>query len=160
MAAARPSPLGVASSRLVARTAATAVTVMAVIPVVMVEVGLEVTLVVPPPMVVEEERRETRLPVSPGGGAHGSPAWSELEGLGGTMARPKVVHPPVIHGVLAMDNPFFGEEDTGVESPAIPSSWELVMIWSSHDTAMDRCSSGSRATYELVWPCSSELGKA
>ena len=54
--------------------AAAAAVVMAVIPMVMVEVRSKVTLAVPPPIVVEEERWETRLPVSPGGGAHGSPA--------------------------------------------------------------------------------------
>ena len=50
---------------------------------------VEVTLAVPPPIVVEEERRETGLPTSPSGGAHGSPAWSELEGSGGTAAEPE-----------------------------------------------------------------------
>ena len=77
---AQPSLLGVASSRSVVSTAVVVATVMAVIPMVMAEVGLEVTFVVPPPTVVEEERRETGLPASLGGGAHGLPAWLELEG--------------------------------------------------------------------------------
>ena len=77
---------------------------------------------------MEEERREIRLPASPGGGAHGSPAWSELEGSGGNAARPEVVHPPASRGVLAVDIPFSGEEDTRVKPPVIPPSRELVMI--------------------------------
>ena len=110
---------------------------MAVIPMVS-----GVTLVVPPPLVEEEERREAGLPVSPSGGAHGSPAWSELEGSRGTTAKPKVVHLLVSHGVLAVDIPFSSEEDTRVEPSAIPPSQELVMIRSSHDTAMAGSSSG------------------
>ena len=39
------------------------VAVMAAIPVVMVEVGSELTLAIPPPIATEEERRETGLPV-------------------------------------------------------------------------------------------------
>ena len=113
-----------------------------------------------PSMVAEEEMRETGLPALPGGGAHGLPAWSELEGSGGIMARPEVVHPSASHGVLAVDIPFSSEEDTGVKPPAIPSSPELVMIRSSHDTAMAGSSSGSRETRELVWPCPYEPGKA
>ena len=58
------------------------------------------------------------------------------------MTRPEVVHPPTSHGVLAVDIPFSVEGDTRVESSAILPSWELVMIWSSHDTAMARSSSG------------------
>ena len=98
--------------------------VMATIPVVMAEVGSEVTLVVPPPMTTEEERRETGLPVSPDGGVHGSLAWSELEGSGETMARPEVVHLPMGHGVLVVDIPCSSEVGTGVEPPAIPPSRE------------------------------------
>ena len=80
---------------------------MAAIPVVSVEAGSGVTLVVPPPLVVQEEKREARLPVSLGGGAHGSPTWSELEGSRGAMARVEVVHPhrPAGHGVLVVDIP-------------------------------------------------------
>ena len=48
--------------------------VMVAIPVLTVEARSEVTLAVPPPPVMEEERRETGLPVSPSGGALGSPA--------------------------------------------------------------------------------------
>ena len=141
--------MGVASSQPVVSTV---VAVMVVIPVVTAEAGSEVTLVVPPSPVVEVERRETRLPVLLGRGAHGSPAWSELEGSRGTVARLEVEQPPVSHGVLAVDIPFSGEEDTRVELPAIPASRELVMIQSSHDTTMAGSSSGSRATRELVWP--------
>ena len=75
------------------------------------------------------------------------------------MARPEVEQPPVSHGVLAVDIPFDGEEDTGVEAPAIPPSRELVMIRSSHDTAMAGSSNGLGATHELVWPCPGEPGK-
>ena len=76
------------------------------------------------------------------------------------MARPEVVHLSMSQGVLAVDIPFFGEEDTRVEPPAIPPSRELVMIRSSHDTTMARSSSGSAVTHELVWPCPGEPRKA
>ena len=76
------------------------------------------------------------------------------------MARLEVEQPPASHGVLATDIPFSGEEDTRVDSPAIPPSQELVMIWSLHDTTIARSSSESGATHELVWPCLSEPGKA
>ena len=78
--AVRPSLLGVVPSRPVASMAAVAM-VMVVIPMAMAEVGSEVTLVIPPPIASAEERRETGLPASPGGGTHGSPSWSELEGV-------------------------------------------------------------------------------
>ena len=77
---------------------------MAVIPMVMTVAESEVTLTVPP-LMVAEERRETRLPVSPGRGAHGSPSWSELEGSGGDVARPEVEHPPVSHRVQIAEIP-------------------------------------------------------
>ena len=76
LAVVRPSLLGVASSWLVTSTA----TVAVAIPMVMAEIGLEVTLAIPPPTAAVEERRETRLPASPDGGTHGSPSWLELEG--------------------------------------------------------------------------------
>ena len=76
------------------------------------------------------------------------------------MARLKVVHLPVGHGVLKVDIPFSSEEDTRVELLAILSSWELVMIRSLHDIAMAGSSSGLGATHELVWPCPGVLGKA
>ena len=133
---------------------------MAAIPVVSVEAGSGVTLVVPPPLVVQEEKREARLPVSLGGGAHGSPTWSELEGAEGAMTRPEVEQPLASCGFLVVDIPFDGKEDTGVEPPAILLSQELVMIRSSLDTMMAGSSDGSGATHELVWPCPSEPGKA
>jgi len=79
--------------------AAAAATVMAAIPVATAGVGLEVTLAVPPPTAMVEERRETGLPASPGGGTHGSPSWSELEGSGGDVARLEVEHLTASHGV-------------------------------------------------------------
>ena len=66
----------------------------------------------------------------------------------------------VSHGVLVVDIPFDGEENTRVEPPAIPPSRELVMIRSSLDTTMAGSSSGSGVTHELVWPCPSKQGKA
>ena len=110
--------------------AAAVAAMMVAIPMVMAEVRSEVRreIGLPPPIVAEEEWRQTGLLASRGRGAHGSPAWSELEGLRGTTARPKVVHPLVSHGVLVVDIPFSGEEYTRVEPPAIPLSRELVMI--------------------------------
>ena len=83
----RPSLLGFVSSRPVVSTAAVVAAVMAMIPVVMAEVGSEVTLMVPPLTVAVEERKETGLPASPDGGVHGLPTWSELEGFDGTTVR-------------------------------------------------------------------------
>ena len=72
-------------------------------------VQVRVTLEVPPRPVVEEERMEAGLPVLPSGGAHGSPAWSELEGAGGATTGPEVEQPPVSYGVLVVDIPFDGK---------------------------------------------------
>ena len=117
----RPSLLGVVPSWSIVSTTIVVAAVMAAIPMVTVEVGLEVTLAIPPPTAVEE-RRETELPASSGGGAHGSPSWSELEGLGGDMARPEVEHPLISHGVQIVEVPCSSEAGTGVEPPAIPPS--------------------------------------
>ena len=87
-----------------------------------VEVGSKVTLVIPPPTVTVEERRETRLPALPGGGTHGSPSWSELEGSRGDAARLEAKHPPVGHEVEIVEIPCSSEARTRVESPVIPSS--------------------------------------
>ena len=56
--------------------------------------------------------------------------------------------------------PCSGEAGTGVEPPAIPSSQDLVIIQSSHDTTMAGSSSGLRVTHELVWPCPIKTRKA
>ena len=87
-------------------------------------------------------------------------AWSELEGSRGAAARPKVEQSPVSHGVLVVDIPFNGEEDTRVEPPDILSSRELVMIRSSLDTVMAGSFVGSGATHELVWPYPDDPRKA
>ena len=134
--------------------------VMAVIPVVMVEVGLEVTLAIPSPIAMAEERRETRLPASPGGGTHGSPSWSELEVSGGDAARPEAEHPPVGRGVEVVEIPYSGEAGAGVEPPTIPPSQELVVVRSSHNVVAARSSSGLGVTRELVWPYPGDPRKA
>ena len=59
-----------------------------------------------------------------------------------------------------MEIPCPGEAGTRVEPSTVPSSWELVMVWSSHNIAMAGSFSGSKATHELVWPCPSNLRKA
>ena len=59
-----------------------------------------------------------------------------------------------------MEFPFSDEESIGVEPSAIPPARELVMIRSSHDTAMVGSSSGLGVTRELVWPCPGEPRKA
>ena len=92
---------------------------MAAIPMVTSEARSEVTLAVPPPLVMEEERRETGLLVSPDGGALGSPAWSEQEGAIGVVSRVEVEQPPMSYGVLVVDIPSDGEEDTRVMPLAI-----------------------------------------
>ena len=117
-----PSLMGVVPSRLIASTAAAAAAVMAVTLVVTTEVGSEVTLTTPPPIVTTEEKRETGLPASPGGGTHGSPSWSELEVLGGDVAKPEAEHLPAGHGVEVVEIPYSGEAGTRVAPPAIPPS--------------------------------------
>lgn len=112
-------------------TATAAVAVMAAMPIVMVGVGSEVTLAVPPPTAMEEEQREIGLPASLGGGAHGSPSWSELEESRGSTVRLEEEQPLASLGALVMDVPCSSEEDTRVEPPAILSSRELVMIKST-----------------------------
>ena len=83
--------------------------VMAVFPMATVEVGSEVTLVIPPPIAMVEERRKTGLPTLPDGGTHCSPSWLELEGLGGDMARPEEEHPLVGYGVRIVEIPYSSE---------------------------------------------------
>ena len=156
LAAVQPSFPGVAPSWPVVSTAATT----AVILVVTAEVGSEVTLMIPPPTTTTEERRETGLPASPGGGTHGSPSWSELEGSGVVMARPEAEHLPTGRGVEIVEIPYSDEAGTRVEPPAIPPSQELVVVRSSHDVAVAGSSSGLGATCELVWPCPSDPRKA
>ena len=80
-------------------------TVMAVNPMAMAEDGSEVTLAIPPPTAMVEEKRETGLPALPGGGTHGSPSWSELEGSGGDVARLEAEHLPVGHEVEVVEIP-------------------------------------------------------
>jgi len=101
---------------------------MAMIPVAMAEAGLEVTLAIPPTPAVVEERRETMLPTLPSGGTHGSPSWSELEGLGGDAARLEAKHPLVGHGVKIVEIPCSDEAGIRVEPLAIPPSQELAMV--------------------------------
>ncbi|XP_066357595.1 uncharacterized protein [Miscanthus floridulus] len=133
---------------------------MAAIPVVMVEVGSEVTLAIPPPTATAEERRETGLPASPDRGTHGSPSWSKLEVSGGDAARPEVEHPPAGHGVEVVEIPYSDEAGTRVEPPAIPPSQELAVVRSSHDVAAARPSNELGATRELVWPYPGDPRKA
>ena len=59
-----------------------------------------------------------------------------------------------------MEVPYSSEVGTKVEPPVIPPLWELAMVWSSHDIAMARPSSGLGATHELVWPYPSDPRKA
>ena len=101
---------------------------MAANPVVTTDVGSEVTLVIPPPTAMAEEMRETRLPASPGGGTHGSPSWSELEGSGGDVARPEAEHPSTGRGVEIVKIPCSGEVGARVEPPVIPPSQELAVV--------------------------------
>jgi len=140
--------------------AAAAAVVMVAIPVAILEVRSEVTLAIPPPTAMAEERRETGLPASLGGGTHGSPSWSELEGSGGDTARPEAEHPPVGRGVEIVEIPYSDEADARVEPPAIPPSQELAVVRSSHDVVAAGSSSRLGVTHELVWPCPDDPRKA
>ena len=76
------------------------------------------------------------------------------------MTRLEVEHMSASHGVQVVEIPCSDEAGTRVESPAILPSQELLVIQSSHDTAMTGSSSMSGATHELVWPCPGEPIKA
>ena len=76
------------------------------------------------------------------------------------MARVEVEQTSVSHGVVVVDIPSDGEEDTGVMPLAVLLSREREMIPSSIGAAMARSSNGLRVTRELVWPHPSEPGKA
>ena len=84
-----PSPSGAAPYWPVVGPAASAVEVMAAIPVATAVAGSKVTLMIPPALATVEERGEIGLPASPSGGTHSSPSWSKLEVSGGDVARPE-----------------------------------------------------------------------
>ena len=109
------------------------------------------TLAIPPPIALVEERREIGLPASPGGGTHGLPSWSELEGSGGDAARPEAEHSPMVRGVEIVEIPCSGEAGARVE---------LAMVQSSHDVVAARSSSGLGVNHEQVWPYLGGLRKA
>ena len=118
------------------------------------------TLAIPPPTATTEERREIGPPASPGGGTHGSPSWSELEGSGGDPARLDVEHQSVGYGVKIVEIPCCSKAGARVEPPSIPPSQELAVVRSSHDVAAAGSSSRLGVTHELVWPCLGDPRKA
>ena len=76
------------------------------------------------------------------------------------MAKVEVEQPSVSHGILVVDIPSNGGEDTEVMPSVVLPSQEGVMIPSSVGATMARSSGGSQATHELLWPHPGELGKA
>jgi len=116
-----PSLSGVVPPRLVAGMVAAAV-----IPVLTMEVVLEVTLMAPPPPATAEEERETELPVSLGGGLHGSPSWSEPKVPGGDVAGTESERPVVARATEVVDILFDDEADDMVELSVL--SRELALV--------------------------------
>ena len=86
--AARPFVPGMVPPGSAVDEAAAVVSVLAAIPVLMVTVVSEVTLMASLPPVVVEEARDTELPALPGGGSRGSPLPSESKAPGEDVARP------------------------------------------------------------------------
>ena len=116
--AAGPSLPGAASIGSVASTAAAVVTVLAAIPVVMVDATSEVTLVAPAPLATVEEERETGLPASPGGGLRGSPSRLALEVPGGDAAGMEPELLSMARETEVVEIPSNDETDDVVELPA------------------------------------------
>ena len=73
------------------------------------------------------------------------------------MARPEAEHRPAGRRVDRVEIPCSGEVGTRVELPAIPSSQELAVVWSSHDVSVAGSSSGLGGTHDLVWTSPSDL---
>ena len=151
MAVTRPSltgvvPLGSATGMVVAVASA-----LVVIPVLTVGVASEVTLMAPPPSVVAEEERETELPVSRGGGMHGSPAWSEPKALGESAAGTESERPAAVHATEVVNIPSNDEVDDMVEP--LVSSRELAVVRSEAGL------SGGLPEGDLEWPCPEDLAK-
>lgn len=104
------------------------------------------------------------LPTSPSRGAHGSPAWFELE-VGGAVVRPAIAvvesnpSPKMVKAqAWVSDLPSLtrcgASEADGAEGeqPSVPPSREWVVIPASLGAAAARSSGGSGAAHELVWP--------
>ena len=120
------SLLGVVPPGAAADKAAVAVLVLAAIPVPMVGVALEVTLVAPPPPVMVEETMEGELPVSPGGGTHGLSLPSKPKAQEGSVAWTELGRPVASHANEVVEIPSDDEADTVADPPVSP--WELVVV--------------------------------
>nr|TKW23676.1 hypothetical protein SEVIR_3G002200v2 [Setaria viridis] len=124
LVATRPPLMGVTSPQWVASAAAV---VMAAIPVAATGPG------------VEEERRDARLHASPGGGAHGSPAWSGLEEAGGPAVgdavavveanpSPEMVEAQARAGDLPSRTGSGAMEVVGAEGEQLPASCNIPVV--------------------------------
>ena len=136
---------------MVAGTVAVAVSALAAIPVLTVEVTSEVTLADPPPPAAAKEEGETKLLALPGEGWHGSPSWSELKAPEGDVVGTESELLAAARATEVVDIPSDDEADDMVELPV--SSWELVVVQSEAGP------SGGLLDGDLEWPCPEDLAK-
>ena len=142
-----PSLLGAVATIVTA-----AALTLAVILVLTVGAASEVTLAAPPPSIAAEEERETELPASPGGGLHGSPAWSEPKALGESAVGTVSKCPMVVHATEVVDIPSDDEAGDMAEPPV--SSRELAVVRSEAGP------SGGLPEGDMEWPCPEDPAKA
>ena len=131
--------------------AAVVAAALAAIPVPMVTMVSEVTLVASPPLVVVEEVRDTELPALLGGGLHGSPSWSEPKAPAENAVGTESERPAVVHATEVVDIPSDDEADDMVELPV--SSRELAVVQSEAGP------SGRLSEGDLEWPCPEDPAK-
>ncbi|XP_066373781.1 uncharacterized protein [Miscanthus floridulus] len=152
VAAAKPSLPGMVSPKAATDNVIAAVTLLAAIPVPMVEATSEVTLTAPPSLVVVEETRGGELPTSPGGGLHDLSLPSEPKALEGSVARTELGHPAASHASEVVEIPSDDEADTVAEPPVSP--WELAVVRS------EAVPFGGSSEGDLEWCCPEDPSKA
>ena len=129
-----------------------AATLLVAIPVPMMEVASEVTLVAPPPPVVVEEMRGGELPTSSGGGLHDPSLSSEPKAPKGSMAETKLRCPATSHASEVVEIPSNDEADTMVEPPVLPRELAVVRL--------EAGPFGGSSKGDREWPCPEDLSKA
>ena len=105
--------------------AAAPAVMLATIPVPMVGVVSEVTLVAPPPPVMVEETRESKLPISPSGGTHGLTLSSEPKAPEGRATGTKLGCLAAFHVDEVVEIP--SDDEANVVAESSVSLWELAV---------------------------------
>ena len=139
---------------------------LAEIPVPMMGVALEVTLVAPPPSVAVKETREGVLPSSPGGGLHDLSLLLELKAPEGSVAGTELGRMAASRTNEVVEIPSDDEADTVVKPPVLPrelvvSPWELAV--SPRELAAVQSEarpSGGSSEGDLEWPFPEDPSKA